>query len=45
VAESCDGWGESVEDPAKLPDAMRRALEKVRSGTPALLNVHTQGRR
>lgn len=45
VAESCDGWGESVEDPAKLPDAMRRALDKVRSGTPALLNVHTQGRR
>jgi acetolactate synthase-1/2/3 large subunit len=45
VAESCDGWGESVEDPAKLPAAMRRALEKVRSGTPALLNVHTQGRR
>lgn len=45
VAESCDGWGESVEDPAKLPDAMRRALAKVRAGIPALLNVHTQGRR
>lgn len=45
VAESCDGWGDSVDDPAKLPAAMRRALEKVRAGTPALLNVHTQGRR
>jgi acetolactate synthase-1/2/3 large subunit len=45
VAECCDGSGESVEDPAKLPDAMKRALEKVRAGTPALLNVHTQGRR
>jgi len=45
VAESCGAYGESVEDPAKLPDAIKRALEKVRSGTPALLNVHTQGRR
>ncbi|MEZ5764051.1 MAG: thiamine pyrophosphate-requiring protein [Xanthobacteraceae bacterium] len=45
VAESCGGWGESVEDPAKLPDALKRALAKVRSGVPALLNVHTQGRR
>ncbi len=45
VAECCDGWAMSVEDPAKLPDAMKRAFEKVRSGTPALLNVHTQGMR
>ncbi|MDQ8731979.1 thiamine pyrophosphate-requiring protein [Bradyrhizobium sp. LHD-71] len=45
VAECCDGFGESVEDPAKLPDAIARALKKVRSGTPALLNVHVQGRR
>jgi acetolactate synthase-1/2/3 large subunit len=45
VAESCDGYGESVDDPAKLPDAMKRAFEKVRAGTPALLNVHIQGRR
>jgi hypothetical protein len=35
----------SVEDPAKLPDAMKQAFEKVRSGVPALLNVHTQGMR
>ncbi len=45
VAECCDGWALSVEDPAKLPDAMKRAFEKVRSGVPALLNVHTQGMR
>jgi acetolactate synthase-1/2/3 large subunit len=45
VAECCDGWALSVEDPAKLPDAMKQAFEKVRSGTPALLNVHTQGMR
>jgi acetolactate synthase-1/2/3 large subunit len=42
VAECCQGWGEAVEDPALLPDALARALEKVRSGIPALLNVHTQ---
>jgi acetolactate synthase I/II/III large subunit len=45
VAECCDGWAMSVEDPAKLPDAMKQAFEKVRSGVPALLNVHTQGMR
>lgn len=45
VQESCGGYGESVDDPAKLPAALKRALEKVRSGVPALLNVHTQARR
>ena len=45
VAESCGGWAMSVEDPAKLPDAMKQAFAKVRSGTSALLNVHTQGMR
>ena len=45
VAECCDGWAMSVEDPAKLPDAMKQAFEKVRSGVPALLNVHTQAMR
>jgi acetolactate synthase-1/2/3 large subunit len=45
VQESCGGVGESIEDPAKLMAAVKRGLEKVRSGTPVLLNVHTQGRR
>jgi acetolactate synthase-1/2/3 large subunit len=45
VAECCDGWAMSVADPAKLPDAMQRAFDKVRSGVPALLNVHTQAMR
>lgn len=45
VAECCDGWALSVDDPARLPEAMALAFEKVRSGTPALLNVHTQGMR
>lgn len=42
--ESCGGYGEKVEDPEQVPAALARALEKVRSGTPALLNVITQGR-
>lgn len=42
VVESCGGYGESVKDPAKLEDALRRALDMVRSGTPVVLNVHMQ---
>ncbi|MDH7795064.1 MULTISPECIES: thiamine pyrophosphate-requiring protein [unclassified Beijerinckia] len=42
VVESCGGYGESVKDPSKLEDALRRALEKVRAGIPVVLNVHTQ---
>ncbi len=45
VAEASGGFGLSVEDPAKLPDAVVASLDKVRHGTPALLNVHTQARR
>ncbi|MFA5901924.1 MAG: thiamine pyrophosphate-requiring protein [Hyphomicrobium sp.] len=44
VIESCGGYGEKVEDPEDVPAALARAFEKVRSGTPALLNVITQGR-
>ena len=40
--EACGGYGERVEDPADLEAAMRRALDKTRSGTSALLNVITQ---
>jgi acetolactate synthase-1/2/3 large subunit len=39
--EACGGYGEKVDDPAKLEDALRRGLEKVRAGTPVLLNVIT----
>lgn len=41
MADTCGGYGEKVEDPAELPAALKRALDKVRSGTPALLNVIT----
>jgi acetolactate synthase-1/2/3 large subunit len=43
--QSCGGYGERVEEPSVLPDAMKRALAAVRSGTPALLNVHIQAAR
>jgi acetolactate synthase-1/2/3 large subunit len=38
------GYGEKVEEPGNLPDAIKRGLDAVRSGTPAILNVLTQGR-
>ncbi len=41
IMEACGGYGEMVDDPAKLEGAMRGALEKVRSGTSVLLNVIT----
>lgn len=42
--DTVGGYGEKVENPAELPAALKRAFAKVRSGTPALLNVHTHGR-
>jgi acetolactate synthase-1/2/3 large subunit len=44
VIATCGGHGEKVESPADLMPALKRALAAVRSGTPALLNVLTQGR-
>jgi len=45
VIESCGGHGEKVEGPDALRPALERSLDAVRSGTPAMLNVMTQGRR
>jgi acetolactate synthase-1/2/3 large subunit len=45
VIECCGGRGEKVESPADLLPALERSFEAVRSGTPAMLNVMTQGRR
>ncbi len=39
VAEACGGFGEFVEDPEQLPAALARALQAVRGGRQALLNV------
>jgi acetolactate synthase-1/2/3 large subunit len=43
--EACGGYGEAVEDPAKLKGAIERALDKVHSGQQALLNVRTAASR
>lgn len=40
ICEACGGWGERVEDPADLPDALARAQRVVREEKrQALLNV------
>lgn len=39
IAEACGGYGERVDDPASVPDAIQRGLERVRDGQHALLNV------
>ncbi len=38
------GHGEKVERPEDLPAALRRGMDAVRAGTPAVINVHTRGR-
>ncbi len=44
VITTCGGVGEKVEQPSDLMAAIKRGFEAVRSGTPALVNVITQGR-
>jgi len=44
VITTCGGVGKKVERPGDLLAALKCCLEVVRSGTPALLNVITQGR-
>jgi thiamine pyrophosphate-dependent acetolactate synthase large subunit-like protein len=39
VAESVGGYGETVTDPEKLQDALKRGLEANRSGKPAIIDV------
>jgi acetolactate synthase-1/2/3 large subunit len=45
VVESCGGYGEKVEGPDDLAPALKRSLDKVRSGTQALINVSMQSGR
>jgi acetolactate synthase-1/2/3 large subunit len=44
IAEAFGGYGEKVEDPAKLKGAIGRALEQVAQGRQATLNVVCQRR-
>lgn len=40
LAQSCGAYGETVMDPAILPDALQRGLDAVRSGQAAVIDVH-----
>jgi acetolactate synthase-1/2/3 large subunit len=44
VIETCGGLGIKVDTPDQLMPALKRGLDAVRSGTPAMLNVRTQAR-
>jgi acetolactate synthase I/II/III large subunit len=43
ICEASGGYGERVEDPAALPEAMKRGLKAVDGGQQALLNVISRG--
>jgi acetolactate synthase-1/2/3 large subunit len=40
LAETVNGYGETVQDPEKLGAALRRGLEHVRKGSPAIISAH-----
>ncbi len=40
IAEACGCYGERVEDPAEIEDALRRALEANKRGVPAVLDFY-----
>ncbi len=44
MVETCGGFGAKVESPDEVLPALKKAFDAIRSGTPALLNVITQGR-
>jgi acetolactate synthase-1/2/3 large subunit len=39
IARACGAHGRTVEDPAEVPTALREALETVRAGQAAVLDV------
>ena len=44
MVETCGGFGAKVETPEEVMPALEKAFAAIRSGTPALLNILTQGR-
>jgi thiamine pyrophosphate-dependent acetolactate synthase large subunit-like protein len=44
LAEALGGYGEHVTEPDGIRPALQRAWEKVQAGTPALVNVETDGK-
>jgi acetolactate synthase-1/2/3 large subunit len=39
IARACHGYGQKVQDPSELKEALRTAIDAVRSGKPAVLDV------
>ncbi|MCH8063537.1 MAG: thiamine pyrophosphate-requiring protein [Chloroflexi bacterium] len=42
LAQSCHAYGEKVEDPGDVPGALDRALNRLRDGQPAVLDVRIE---
>ena len=42
LAQSCHAYGEKVEDPGEVPGALDRAMNRVRDGQPAVLDVRIE---
>jgi acetolactate synthase-1/2/3 large subunit len=39
IGEACGAYGRTVEDPAEVPEVLKNALEQVRQGKPAVVDV------
>ncbi|KPK21950.1 MAG: hypothetical protein AMJ70_06485, partial [Dehalococcoidia bacterium SG8_51_3] len=42
IAQACRAYGQTVEEPSALPSALKDALEQLRSGRPAVLDVRIE---
>lgn len=42
IAQGCGAWGLRVEDPSELIPALKKGLDQVRSGKPAVLDVRLE---
>jgi acetolactate synthase I/II/III large subunit len=42
IAQACGGWGQKVEDPSQLLQALKTGLDHVRRGQPAVIDVRLE---
>ena len=42
IAQACQAYGRTVEEPSDLPSALKDALDRVRGGKPAVLDVRIE---
>ena len=42
IAQACGAWGQTVEDPSELVSVLRKGLDQVRNGTPALIDIRLE---